>query len=155
MSRDTMRSIRAGSGKMSRGSDVTEGALPFRAVLFKVSVGATLETSVVMEDAGMGRGLSSKRSSPFRGLNLRGVGIGRATFSYRRKDGRNHPSESREIEGGHSGASTKWRGYGARTLRRSGDRWHGGDRINLVDRVGRGGDDGGICMLKEDSPILI
>jgi len=131
------------------------------AVLFKVSAGATLETPVVVECSWVGWGLSSKRSGPFGGpsiggVNVRdGVGGSRAAFSCRRKDGRNHPSESQEIEGGHSRVSTNWRGYGARTLRRSGDRWRGGDGINLVDRVGWGRDNGGICMFKEDPSILV
>ena len=150
---------RAGSEEMSRGSDVAEGTLPFGAVLFKVLAGATLETSMMVEDPWVDWGLSSKRSGPFRGLSVRGVdtgegvGGGRAAFSCRRKDGRNHPSKSREIEGRHSGASTNWRGYRARTLRQSGDRWHGGDGINLVDGVRWGRDDGWIRVFEGDPSV--
>jgi len=154
---------RAGSGEMSRGRDVAEGTLPQWTVLFEMMAGSTLETLVVVEDARMGRGLSSKGSSsvhrvvttPGRGgwaSDRAGVG---AAVSCRRKDGRNHLSESRKIEGRESGASTKQRGYGARTLHWSGDRWHGGDGIDLVDRVGGRGDDGGIGELEEDSSILV
>jgi len=62
MSWDTMGTSRAGSGEMSRGSEVAEWALPFGTVLFKVMVGATLEAPMVVESPWMGRGLSSKGS---------------------------------------------------------------------------------------------
>jgi len=147
---------------MSKGRDVAEGALPQWTVLFEMTAGSTLETPVVIGVARMGRGLSSKGSGSVRvvttfdrgGWTSDGVG-GRLAVSCRRKDGRNHPSESRKIEGRESGALMKWRGYGARTLRWSGDRWRGGDGINLVGGVGGRGNDGGICMLEEDPSILV
>ena len=149
---------------MSRGRDMAEGTLPEGTILFKVAAGSTLETLMVIKDSRVGRSLSSEGSGSVGGVGVLVMdGMGRAgdgvlvwaAISCCRKDGRNHPSESCKIEGCESGVSMKQRGNGARTLRRSGDCWHGGDGINLVDRVGWGGDDGGVCMLKEDSSILI
>jgi len=65
-SRDAKGASRAGRGEMSRGCDVAEGTLPQWTVLFEMTAGSTLETPVVVEDAGMGRGLSSKGSSSVR-----------------------------------------------------------------------------------------
>jgi len=53
---------RAGSGEMSRGSDVAEGALPLRAILFEMMAGSTLEVPMVVEGSWMGRGLLLKGS---------------------------------------------------------------------------------------------
>ena len=143
MSCDTKGASRAGSGEMSRGCDVAEGTLPQQAVLFEMTAGFTLETPVVIEDARMGRGLSPKRSSSFCGAMAASSGGGRTSngvwvwmaVSCRRKDGQNHLSKSCKIEGRESGVSTKWRGYGARTLCRSGDHRRGGDSVNLVEGV--------------------
>jgi len=114
MSGDTMRASRAGSGEMSRGCDVAEGTLPQWTVLFEMTAESTLETLVVVENAGVGRGLSLKRSSSVRrvaapgggGRTSDGVWV-RAAVSCRRKDGRNHPSESCKVKGGESGVLTK------------------------------------------------
>jgi len=67
VSGDGTRASRAGSGEMSRGCDVAEGALPQGTVLFEMTAGSTLETPVVVEDPRMGWGLSSKGSSSIRG----------------------------------------------------------------------------------------
>jgi len=164
VSRDTKGASRAGSGEMSRGSDVAEGALPRGTVLFKVMAGSTVETLMVDELPRMSRGLSSKGSSTLgragiascrEGRAHGGVGNWRGTTSRRRKDRRNHPSESHEIDSGHSGASAKRRGYVARTLRRSGDRWRGRGGVDLVNGVGRGGNDGGVSELKGNPSILV
>ena len=151
---------RAGSGEMSRGRDVAEGTLPLRTVLFEMTARPTLETSVMVGDPGVDRSLPSKRSGSFCGVSTAssrrgwaGDGVwARMGFSCCRKDRRNHLSESRKIEGRESGASTKWRGYGVRTLRQSGDRWCG---INLVDGVGGRGNDGGIGEFIGDPSILV
>jgi len=90
---------------MSRGRDVAEGTLPQWTVLFEMTAGSTLETPVVVGGSRMDGGLSSKGSSPVRGAPDGRSGAGdkvwvHAAVSCRRKDGRNHPSESRKIEGG-------------------------------------------------------
>jgi len=126
---------------MSRGRDVAEGTLPQGTILFEMAAGSTLETPMVVEDSRVGRSLSSDGSSSVRGARVAVDGMGRtgngvrvwAAVSCHRKDGRNHPSESRKIEGRESGASTKRRGNGARTLCRSGDRWCGGDSVDLIN----------------------
>jgi len=163
MSGDTTRASRAGSGEMSRGCDVAEGTLPQWTVLLEMMAGSTLETPVVVEGARMGRGLSSKGSSSIQGAMVASSGRSGASnevwvlaaVSCRRKDGRNHPSESRKIEGWESGALAKQRGYGARTLCRSGDCWCGGDGVHLVNRVGGRGDDSGVREFEGDPSILV
>jgi len=57
--------VRTGSGEMSRGSDVAEGTLPLRTVLFKVVVGSTLEATPVVKGSGVA-------STPTRGGELGG-----------------------------------------------------------------------------------
>jgi len=44
------RTGRACEGEVSRGSDVAVGALPLRTVLFKVTVGSTLEATPVVKN---------------------------------------------------------------------------------------------------------
>jgi len=161
MSGEGTRASRAGSGEMSRGRDVAEGTFPQWAVLFEMTAGSTLETPVMVEDSGVSRSLSLKRSGSVRGtMAVPGGGSGtgdgswaRVAVSCRRKDGRNHPSESHKIEGRESGASTKRRGYGAGILRRRGDRRRGRDGVNLVDGVRGGRDDGRIGKLEMDPSI--
>jgi len=77
----------------------------------------------------------------------------RRGFSSHRKDGQNHPSESRKVEGRHYRMSTNWRGYGARALHLSGDRWYGGDGVNIVTGVRGGRKNGGICGFEGDSLV--
>jgi len=104
---DTTGASRAGSGEMSRGCDVAEGTLPQWTILFEMTAGSTLETSVVIEDARMGRGLSPNGSSSIRGAMAASSGGGRTSdgvwvwtaVSCHRKDGRNHPSKFHKIEG--------------------------------------------------------
>jgi len=68
--------------------------------------------------------------------------------SCRRKDRRNHPSESRKVIGAKCGASTNWRGDGARTLCRSGD--VGGDQgVCIIVGVRRGRAYGRVCESEE------
>jgi len=142
---------------------VAEGALPQRAVLFEMTAGSTLETPVVVKGSRMGRGLSSKGSSSIQGVTAAsdgGSGAGDGSWvgvavSCRRKDGRNHPSESRKIKGRESGASTKWRGYGAGTLRRRGDWRRGRDGVDLVEGVRGGRDDGRIGVFETDPTVSI
>ena len=148
---------------MSRGRDVAEGTFPKGTILFEMTAGSTLEATMMVEDARMDRSLSSEGSGSVRGTGVAVGGEGRtsdgvwvwAVVSRRRKDGRNHLSESFKIEGRESGASTKRRGNGARTLCQSGDRWRGGDGVNLVVRVGGGRDNGGIGVFVGDSSILV
>jgi len=73
---------RAGSGEMSRGRDAAEGTFSLRTVLFEMTAGSTLETLMVVEGSRVGRGLSSKGSSPtsracaaFRGRGGTGDGV--------------------------------------------------------------------------------
>jgi len=95
VSRDVLRASRAGSGEMSRGYDVAERTLPQWTVLFEMMAGSTLETPMVVEDAWMGRGLSSKRSGSIRramAASDRGSGAGDGVWvwvavSCHRKDG--------------------------------------------------------------------
>jgi len=42
-----------------------------------------------------------------------------------------------------------------RTLHQSGDRWWGGDGVNLVDRVGGGRDNGGVGEFIGDPSVLV
>jgi len=128
-----------------------------------MTMGSTLETPVVVEDTGMSRGLSLKGSSSLRGETAASSGGGRTSdgvwvrtaVSCHRKNGRNHPSESRKIEGQESGVLTKRRGYRARTLQQSGDRRRDGDGIGLIGGVRGGWDDGRIGKLEGDPSIFI
>jgi len=148
---------------MSRGCDVAEGTFPQRTILFEMKAGSTLETPVVIEDSRVSRSLSLEGFSSNRGVCITvdrmgstGSGDGvRAAVNCCRKDRQNHPSESREIEGSESRASTKQRGNRARTLRRSGDHWRGRDGVDLVNGISGGGDNGGVGEFVGDPSILV